>query len=148
MLFSRLERNSNSQHIVAAANDWQLPQKVPESLPELETSIAKPYGFLNRHSGYLTHVGHTENEVNDLGPDAENCSKMERSQRRVKREDEKWDPEHYMFVVLCRSLPSHILTLYLIGRTSQMTNTFGSFSNGNTHISVHPNRSSTLNRKT
>ncbi|KAF5324881.1 hypothetical protein D9611_004214 [Ephemerocybe angulata] len=85
-----------STFLLAAANDWQLPQQVPEGLPELQTSIEKPYGFLDLHSGYLRHVGHTENEVNDLGPDAENCSKDERSARRTKREDDKWDPEHYM----------------------------------------------------
>lgn len=85
-------------YVVAAANDWQLPQEIPEGLPELQTSLEKPYGFLCLHSGYLRHVGHTENEVNDLGPDAEKCSKDERSKRRIQREDDKWDPEHYMSV--------------------------------------------------
>ncbi|TEB36312.1 SHQ1-domain-containing protein [Coprinellus micaceus] len=80
----------------AAANDWQLPQEFPEGLPKFQTSLEKPYGFLCLHSGYLRHVGHTENEVNDLGPDAEKCSKDERSKRRIQREDDKWDPEHYM----------------------------------------------------
>lgn len=91
-----LKGEDQSEFEEAAANDWQLPQQVPEGLPELQTSIEKPYGFLDLHSGYLRHVGHTENEVNDLGPDAENCSKDERSARRTKREDDKWDPEHYM----------------------------------------------------
>jgi protein SHQ1 len=85
-------------YLVAAANDWQLPQEFPEGLPKFQTSLEKPYGFLCLHSGYLRHVGHTENEVNDLGPDAEKCSKDERSKRRIQREDDKWDPEHYMSV--------------------------------------------------
>ncbi|KAJ3521375.1 hypothetical protein NMY22_g12345 [Coprinellus aureogranulatus] len=91
-----LSLDAQSEFEEAAANDWQLPQQVPEGLPELQTSLEKPYGFLSLHSGYLRHVGHTENEVNDLGPDAEKCSKDERAKRRVQREDEKWDPEHYM----------------------------------------------------
>ena len=48
------------------------------------------------HSGYFRHVAHTENEVNELGIDAETCSPEERRARRLKHEDEKWDEEHYM----------------------------------------------------
>ncbi|TCD62289.1 hypothetical protein EIP91_007085 [Steccherinum ochraceum] len=48
------------------------------------------------HSGYFRHVQYTENEVNDLGADAETCSAGERRLQRLKREEEKWDEEHYM----------------------------------------------------
>jgi protein SHQ1 len=48
------------------------------------------------HSGYLKHATHTENEINELGDDAESCSRAERTRRRLKHEDEKWDEEHYM----------------------------------------------------
>ncbi|RXW17973.1 hypothetical protein EST38_g7889 [Candolleomyces aberdarensis] len=91
-----LTDKQQSEFEEAAANDWRLPQQVPEGLPELQLSVEKPYGFLDLHSGYFRHVAHTENEVNDLGSDAEMCSRDERTRRRIKREDEKWDPEHYM----------------------------------------------------
>jgi protein SHQ1 len=58
--------------------------------------MEKRYGFLNMYSGYFTHVSHTENEVNELGPDAEICSCLERRQRRLKHEDQKWDEEYYL----------------------------------------------------
>ncbi|KAI0664996.1 SHQ1-domain-containing protein [Cubamyces menziesii] len=80
----------------AAENDWQLPQTVPEPLPPLQTSVERRYGFLDMHSGYFRHVEHTENEVNELGTDAETCSPQERRSRRLKREEEKWDEEYYM----------------------------------------------------
>ncbi|KAG5647129.1 hypothetical protein DXG03_001084 [Asterophora parasitica] len=80
--------------LAAAKNDWQLPQEVPE--PQLSTSLQKYYGFLDIHSGYFRHVAHTENEVNELGPDAETCTRAERRRRRVQHEDKKWDEEHYM----------------------------------------------------
>jgi len=48
------------------------------------------------HSGFLNHATYTENEVNELGDEAEICTKAERRERRVKREDEKFDEEHYM----------------------------------------------------
>ncbi|KAF8631428.1 hypothetical protein AX17_005105 [Amanita inopinata Kibby_2008] len=78
----------------AARNDWQLPQ-VPES-PAIETSLQKHYGFLNMHSGYFKHATHTENEVNELGADAEICTIHERGRRRIRHENEKFDAEHYM----------------------------------------------------
>ena len=49
------------------------------------------------HHGYLRHVIHTENEVNELGADAETCTVDERTKRRIDHEDEKWDGEHYMW---------------------------------------------------
>ena len=87
-----------TSHAVAAAaeNDWQLPQSVPEPLPQLQTSAERRYGFLDMHSGYFRHVEHSENEVNELGVDAETCPPQERRLRRLKHEDDKWDEEHYM----------------------------------------------------
>ncbi|KAL7283237.1 hypothetical protein ACG7TL_002664 [Trametes sanguinea] len=80
----------------AAENDWQLPQKVPEPLPALQTTAEWRYGFLDMHSGYFRHVEHSENEVNELGTDAETCPPQERRERRLKHEEQKWDEEHYM----------------------------------------------------
>ncbi|KAF8892576.1 SHQ1 protein-domain-containing protein [Infundibulicybe gibba] len=80
----------------AADNDWQLPQNVPEELPPLDTSVERRYGFLDMHSGYFRHVTHTENEVNELGAQAETCTVQERRQLRIEHENQKWDPEYYM----------------------------------------------------
>ncbi|KAF8201459.1 SHQ1 protein-domain-containing protein [Pholiota molesta] len=78
-------------------NDWQLPQEVPqEGLPPLNLSKQMHYGFLDMHSGYLKHALHTENEINELGGDAEECTKEERTARRIKHENDKFDEEHYM----------------------------------------------------
>jgi len=80
----------------AAENDWQLPQSLPGPLPTLHLSTERPYGFLDSYSGYLRHVTHTENEINELGADAETCPVEERRKRRLEHEDAKWDEEHYM----------------------------------------------------
>ncbi|KAF5330561.1 hypothetical protein D9619_006009 [Psilocybe cf. subviscida] len=81
----------------AAENDWQLSQEVPPAgLPPLNLTAQKYYGFLDMHSGYLRHVMHTENEVNELDDEAETCTREERRARRLKHENEKWDPEHYL----------------------------------------------------
>ncbi|KIP01723.1 hypothetical protein PHLGIDRAFT_123107 [Phlebiopsis gigantea 11061_1 CR5-6] len=88
-----LERN---EILEAAENDWQLKQEVPEPLSSLKTTTQERYGFLDMYTGYFQHVGHTENEVNELGADAETCSPAERRTRRVRHEDGKWDEEHYM----------------------------------------------------
>lgn len=66
----------------------------------MSLSAQKHYGFLDMHSGYLRHVLHTENEVNELGGDAEECTKEERTAARIKHEDGKFDEEHYMYVTL------------------------------------------------
>ena len=81
---------------IAAANEWTIPQTVPDPLPVLETSRQKPYGFLNAYTGYFLHVGTTENEINELGADAETLTSSERRIRRLRHEESKWDPEHYM----------------------------------------------------
>lgn len=71
---------------------------MPEPLPELLTSVNRQYGFMSLHSGYFQHVAHTENEVNELGSDAETCPPDERRSKRLKHEDSRWDEEHYMYV--------------------------------------------------
>jgi protein SHQ1 len=82
----------------AAANGWTIPQTVSNTLPALETSVRKPYGFLNAYTGYFLHVGSTGNEINELGVDAETLSPSERRNRRLRHEESKWNPEHYMYV--------------------------------------------------
>ncbi len=84
---------------IAAANSWTIPQTVPDLPQALETSLRKPYGFLNAYTGYFLHVGNTENEINELDVDAETLSPSERRIRRLSHEESKWDPEHYMYVV-------------------------------------------------
>ncbi|THH08268.1 hypothetical protein EW146_g9049, partial [Bondarzewia mesenterica] len=84
------------EFLEAAENDWQLPQSVPEPLPSLHTTREKPYGFLDAYTGYFRHVSDTENEVNELGPDAETVPPIERRALRVAHENAKWDEEHYM----------------------------------------------------
>ncbi|TFK42945.1 SHQ1 protein-domain-containing protein [Crucibulum laeve] len=91
----KLSLDQERQEILKAAeNDWQLPQEVPQ--PAFNISAQKHYGFLDMHSGYFKHVTHTENEVNELGGEAETCTLKERRQKRIKHEDEKWDEEYYM----------------------------------------------------
>lgn len=87
---------ADSRGYSAAENDWQLPQTIPEPLPPLQTVVERRYGFLDMHSGYFRHVEHAENEVNELGPDAETCAPQERRRRRLKHEEQKWDEDHYM----------------------------------------------------
>ncbi|KAG7092282.1 hypothetical protein E1B28_008644 [Marasmius oreades] len=79
----------------AARNDWQLPQEVLEPTP-LKLTPQCYYGFLDMYSGYFTNVSYTENEVNELGVDAERCTPEDRRPKRILHEDEKWDSEHYM----------------------------------------------------
>ncbi|KAH7924565.1 SHQ1-domain-containing protein [Leucogyrophana mollusca] len=80
----------------AAENDWQLPQSVPDASPAIKLSTKRYYGFLDMYTGYFTHIAHTENEVNELGADAESCSMEDRRARRLEHENKKWNEEHYM----------------------------------------------------
>ncbi|KAG0705046.1 SHQ1 protein-domain-containing protein [Suillus ampliporus] len=80
----------------AAENDWQFPQTVAESSPPLQLSTKRYYGFLDMYTGYFTHVTHTENDVNELGSEAESCLLEERRAKRLQHEEMKWDEEHYM----------------------------------------------------
>lgn len=82
----------------AAKNNWQLLQEVPIPLAELHLKAEKPYGFLDMHSGYFKNVSYADNQVNELGPDAENVAAPDRRKLRLDHEDEKWDEEHYMWV--------------------------------------------------
>jgi protein SHQ1 len=80
----------------AAENDWQFPQTVLESSSPLQLSTKRYYGFLDMYTGYFTHVAHTENDVNELGSEAESCLPEERRAKRLQHEEVKWDEEHYM----------------------------------------------------
>jgi len=84
---------------VAAENDWEVPQTVPETGggAGLHPS-GRYYGFLNKYTGYFVHVAHTENEINELGHNAESCDLDDRRNLRITHENAKWDEEHYMFV--------------------------------------------------
>ncbi|KAK7466928.1 hypothetical protein VKT23_003992 [Stygiomarasmius scandens] len=78
----------------AAQNDWQVPQEVPSETIKLST--CGHYGFLDMHSNYFLNVSYTENEINELGVEAESTTPSERRQKRIKHENEKWDEEYYM----------------------------------------------------
>ncbi|CAL1704202.1 unnamed protein product [Somion occarium] len=80
----------------AAENDWQVKQELPEPDTSFKTSISRNYGFLNLHSGYFRHVEHAENEVNELGANAETAGPSERRELRLNHEEQKWDEEYYM----------------------------------------------------
>ena len=80
----------------AAENDWQLSQKVPDINADFQTSSVRHYGFLDMYTDYFRHVGHTENEVNELGEDVEKVTAAERRKKRLAHEEKKWDEEHYM----------------------------------------------------
>ncbi|KAJ8597874.1 SHQ1-domain-containing protein [Rhizopogon salebrosus TDB-379] len=84
------------EFLEAAENDWQLPQTVPESPSPFQLSTKRYYGFLDMYTGYFIHVAHTDNDVNELGTEAESCLPEERRAKRLKHEDMKWDEEHYM----------------------------------------------------
>lgn len=94
-------------YIIAAENDWQLPQTVPEPAPDTHTTLEKRYGFLDMYTGYFRHVTTTENEVNELGADTETLPVSERQKRRISHEDEKWDEEHYMSVLSTTDVQGH-----------------------------------------
>ena len=81
---------------LAAENDWQLRQSVPDVLSPFQTSAERRYGFLDIHSGYFRHVEHIANEVHELGADAETSTQEERHGRRLRHEEDRWDEEHYM----------------------------------------------------
>ncbi|CAE6433181.1 unnamed protein product [Rhizoctonia solani] len=83
----------------AAQNDWQIDQEVPDDeLSDIGVSVSTrtPYGFLDLHTRYFTNVVHTENEVNELGAEAENSTLTKRRQLREASEEAKWDEEHYI----------------------------------------------------
>ncbi|KZT44141.1 SHQ1-domain-containing protein [Sistotremastrum suecicum HHB10207 ss-3] len=79
----------------AISNDWQLPQ-IPSSENPFDLSTGRHYGFLDLYTGYFRHVAHVENDVNQLGANAETMSPAERLANREQKEEEKWDEEYYM----------------------------------------------------
>jgi protein SHQ1 len=87
-------------HAEAEKHDWQFLQTVHDE-SNIRLSAEVPYGFLNRYTGYFVNVLSKENEVNELGGDAETLDPQERRRRRKKHEDDKWDEEHYMYVGSC-----------------------------------------------
>ncbi|KAN0077242.1 SHQ1 domain containing protein [Tylopilus felleus] len=92
---TRLTLEDKDEFLKAAENDWQVPQTVPEAEAAL-CSSTRYYGFLNKYTGYFMHVAHTENEVNELGHNAESCNPNDRRNLRIAHENAKWDEEHYM----------------------------------------------------
>jgi protein SHQ1 len=80
----------------AAERDWQIEQTAPDDLPSVSTAIRTAYGFLDLHTGYFAHVTSTENEVNELGAEAENATLARRQELREANEENKWDEEHYL----------------------------------------------------
>lgn len=106
-----------------------------------------PYGFLDMYSGYFKHVTYTENEINELGSDAEFCSPQERRAKRIKHENEKWDEEHYMCdSILLRCLQN--VDKIKIGLTMLTTNTFKNFLPGEIPTRLEAGVSNTRKRKT
>ncbi|KAG8733390.1 hypothetical protein FRC12_018901, partial [Ceratobasidium sp. 428] len=82
-----------------AENDWQIEQTAPDEVlgaPSISTGTRTAYGFLNLHTGYFVHVTSTENEVNELGAEAENTTVARRQELREINEENKWDEEHYL----------------------------------------------------
>lgn len=69
---------------------------MPGPLGTIKTTPEQKYGFLEAYSGYFRHVQHSENEVNELGPDVEICDPSVRRQKRLAHEEIKWDEEYYM----------------------------------------------------
>ncbi|QRW00275.1 box H/ACA snoRNP assembly protein SHQ1 [Ceratobasidium sp. AG-Ba] len=81
----------------AAENDWQIEQNAPdEDLDSLNLATNTAYGFLDLHTKYFIHVTSTENEVNELGAEAENSTIARRRELREANEEKKWDEEHYL----------------------------------------------------
>jgi len=80
----------------AAKNDWRLPQQVPDDTPQLAISQQRTYGFLDMHSGYFRHAAYSENEANELGPDAETLGSAARRMRGEERVQKKFDEDYYL----------------------------------------------------
>ncbi|KAJ1310308.1 hypothetical protein OPQ81_007047 [Rhizoctonia solani] len=101
-LEDKLRLDLEQEHAVfarAAENDWQIEQVAPDDdLPDIgvSTSTHVAYGFLDLYTGYFVNVTHTENEVNELGAEAENSTTDRRQQLREASEEAKWDEEHYI----------------------------------------------------
>ncbi|KAH0830611.1 SHQ1 protein-domain-containing protein [Lanmaoa asiatica] len=92
---TRLTLEEKDEFLRAAENDWQVPQTVPEVAAGLDSS-RRYYGFLNKYTGHFMHVAYIENEINELGHNAESCDLNDRRSLRITHENAKWDEEHYM----------------------------------------------------
>lgn len=90
----------------AEKNNWLLPQN-PDTTPgqssfdstfTTTTSPYRSYGFLDLHSGYFRHASSafSDNEGNELGPDIEKLTPMERRARGKKKVDAKFDGSYYL----------------------------------------------------
>ncbi|CAG8702865.1 17034_t:CDS:2, partial [Racocetra fulgida] len=77
----------------ADSYDWELPQQIPNEKDIL--SMTASYGFNGLYSGYFTHVQETCNEIIDI-IDVESSTFESRRRDRIKAENVKFDPDHYM----------------------------------------------------
>lgn len=71
--------------------NWELPQELPEETINLGMAV---YGFNSLHTGYFRHVNETANEINELD-NPETSTPKSRRQERLKKEDQKFDEDHY-----------------------------------------------------
>ncbi|CAG8631110.1 1995_t:CDS:2, partial [Ambispora leptoticha] len=77
----------------ADSYDWELPQQIPNEKDIL--SMTASYGFNGLYSGYFTHVQETCNEIIDI-IDVESSTFESRRRDRIKAENVKFDPDHYI----------------------------------------------------
>ena len=68
--------------------------------PNITLSVKHHYGFLDAYSGYFKLSSQTGNDVNELGDLAETISPSVRTEMRLAHEEQKWDEEYYMYVIL------------------------------------------------
>ncbi|CAG8625242.1 15496_t:CDS:2, partial [Dentiscutata heterogama] len=73
--------------------DWELPQQLPNEKDIFPVTAS--YGFNGLYSGYFTHVQETCNEIIEI-TDIENSTFESRRRDRIKAEDDKFDPDHYI----------------------------------------------------
>ena len=85
----------------AEKSGWRYPvAKDEEAYPNITLSIKHCYGFLDAYSGYFKLASQTGNEVNELGDLAETITPSVRTEMRHAHEEQKWDEEYYMYVIL------------------------------------------------
>ena len=71
--------------------NWDIPQRLPD---QTLLSDAK-YGFNDMYSKYAAHIHYMANEVLDIS-DLDHSTPLSRRQERIQRENEWFDPEHYL----------------------------------------------------
>ncbi|KAK7207532.1 SHQ1 protein-domain-containing protein [Myxozyma melibiosi] len=74
----------------AQSFDWQIEQEMPDS----EELLTARYGFNLQYSGYLQQTRDIGNDINDLD-DPETSTIESRREERIKKENEKFDPDYY-----------------------------------------------------